>query len=294
MAECVHLVRTSSYFDGALPAGDEAEAVEHLAGCDECQALLRDAATLDAVTSQAPPRAQVQPRRRRWPLAAAAIGVAVAAAIALWLAVPHGGGEGVPELAIELPKARAIEARFTGAHLGAYRPYDPLRGDRAHEAIALATLAELERRGDAPDLIAALAATGDLARAGELAARRPDDAAAEADRAALALAAGATDDAFVHAYRAVDRAPALAAGWWNLALAARTAGLWHVSRAAFAKVADRAEPGWSDEARRQIAAIDRQIAADHIPPAQLRARAAEHQASGRAALARAELDEATR
>jgi hypothetical protein len=261
MAECTHLARTSAYFDGALPVGEEAEALVHLERCAECQAFLRDAATFDAVLSQAPARATAVPRRWRWPIAAGTVGVAAAAAVALWIALPRSPEPpGPSEVAIVLPAERALEARFTGERFGAYRPYDLLRGDRAHESITLGALAELERRGDTPDLIAALAATGDLVRARELAAKRPDDAAAEADRAALALAAAAGEDALEHAYRAVDRAPELAAGWWNLALAARMQGLPRVSRAAFARVADRAEPGWSDEARRQIAPLDREIA----------------------------------
>ncbi|HEU4734656.1 MAG TPA: zf-HC2 domain-containing protein [Kofleriaceae bacterium] len=65
MAECTHLEQTSAYFDGALPAGEEAAALAHLETCAECQAFLRDAAVLDAVLSQAPVRTQAPPRRRR-------------------------------------------------------------------------------------------------------------------------------------------------------------------------------------------------------------------------------------
>jgi hypothetical protein len=264
MAECTHLARTSAYFDGALPVADEAEAVNHLETCAECQAFLRDAATFDAVLSQAPERPAAVLRRRRWPIAVGAVAIAAAASVAVWMAVPRPPSPGRTDaVAIALPAERAIEARFTGARFGAYRPYDPLRGDRARESIALEALAELERRGDTADLIAGLAATGNLARAGELAAARPDGAAAEADRAAIALAGDAGDAASValdHAYRAVDRAPDLAVGWWNLALAARMLRLPRVSRAAFARVVAGAEPGWSEEARRQIIPIDRQIA----------------------------------
>ena len=254
MPDCVHLARTSAYFDGALPEGEEADALAHLATCRVCQALLGDAVTFDAVVSQAPRRVA----RRRWPVALAGAGLAAAAAAAVWLAVPRPPAPAAA-VAIALPPSRAIEARFTGAKLGAYRPYDPLRGDRAREPIALASLAELERRGDVSDLMAALVATGDLARARELAVRLPDSAAAESDRAALALVGDAREEAFAHAYHAIDRAPALAAGWWNLALAARAEGLPRVSRAAFAEVARRAEPGWADEARVQIAALDREL-----------------------------------
>jgi cellulose synthase operon protein C len=253
MPDCVHLARTSAYFDGAVPADEHAEVLGHLASCRACQALLGDAVTFDALLSQAPRRAA----RRRWPVALAAAGLAAAAAVAVWLAVPRPPAPA--EVAIALPPARAIEGRFTGARFAVHRPYDPLRGDRAREPIALASLAELERRGDVADLVAALAATGDLGRARELAARLPDSAAAESDRAAIALAGDAREEALAHAYHAIDRAPELAAGWWNLALAARAEGLSRVSRAAFAAVAARAEPGWADEARGQIAVLDREL-----------------------------------
>ena len=80
MAECTHLARTSAYFDGALPIGEEAEALAHLETCAECQAFLRDAATFDAVLSQAPARATASPRRWRWPVTVGAVGVAAPAA----------------------------------------------------------------------------------------------------------------------------------------------------------------------------------------------------------------------
>ncbi|HEU4734655.1 MAG TPA: hypothetical protein VFT22_42480 [Kofleriaceae bacterium] len=198
-------------------------------------------------------------------------------------------------MAIALPPARALEARFTGERFAAHRPYDPLRGDRAREPIALATLAELERRGDTADLVAALAATGDLARAGELAARQPAGPAADSDRAALALAAGDAEAALEHAHDAIDRGgrpSELSAAWWNLALAARAHGLLRVSRAAFATVAARGEPGWSDEARHQIAALDGELASPGVAATVLRGRALVHRAFGRAALARAEAAEA--
>ncbi len=252
MPDCGQLARTSAYIDGALRAVEEADALAHLERCAGCQAWLRDAVTVEAVLSQAPPRVP----RRRWPVAVAALGLAAAAGIAVWLAAARPPA---PAVAIALPPARAVEARFTGARFAPHRPYDPLRGDRAHEPIALATLAELERRGEVPDLIAALVATGDLGRARELAVRRADSPGAASDRAAIALASDASEEALVHAYHALDRAPELAAGWWNLALAARAQGLARVSRAAFTEVVARAEPGWADEARHQIAALDREL-----------------------------------
>src|SRR6185503_2890593 len=96
------------------------------------------------------------------------------------------------------------------------------------------------------DLAAALAASGDPARAAEVASKLPADAASEADRAAIALAAGDLEAAMRHGYRAIDLAPSLAAGHWNVALAARRLGLPRVARAELERVAAAGEPGWAD------------------------------------------------
>ena len=52
------------------------------------------------------------------------------------------------------------------------------------------------------------------------------------------------------------------AATWNLALATRQLRLWRVSRAAFARVAAKGEPGWAGEAAAQIVALDRELGAD--------------------------------
>lgn len=268
MADCEHLTTTLAYFDGALEPSREADAVAHLATCTTCQGALGDAVAIDAALSTAPAAAntaaaQTSSRQRsaaRWPrIALVAAGLA-AAATTLYVVWPRPHAPG--QVAIALAPERAVEARFTGERFAAHRPYGVLRGDRAVEAIPLADLAKLEQRHDTADLIAALTATGNVGRAGELAATLPAGAAAESDRAAIALAANDPERALDHAYRATASDPSLAPAWWNLGLAARGKGLARVARAAFQRVADRAEPGWSEEARVQVAALDRELAAD--------------------------------
>ena len=260
MADCEHLARTSAYFDGALDRADEAAAVEHLATCAACQALLGDAVGLDAALSGVTRGVVVPIRRRRWPVAAALTAVAAAAAVA-FMAWPRSKGEHGDVVAFELPAQRAVEARFTGPRFAGFRPRAAVRSDKQPtEAISLGTLAQLEQAGQPHDLIAALAATGDLRRAGELAAALPDDAASASDRAAVALASGDAEAALAHAQHALALDPKLAAAKWNLGLAAERLGLTYVARAAYTDLDVLHEHGWSDEAHVRRVARDAETA----------------------------------
>lgn len=260
MADLDHIARTTAYFDGALPEAEHAEVLAHLETCAACQQHLLDASTLDAVVSEAP--AAIVTRPRRWPIAAIGAAALAAAAVALWFALPHGATKKPTETVavLELPKARTTEARFTGERFAVHRPLGQMRGDQAHETISLAGLADLEKRGEVHDLVAALVATGDLPRARTLAASLPAEATSDADRSAVELASGDDEQALRFAYRAIDRDPSVAAGWWNLALAAEHARLWTVSRDAFTKVIERAEPGWADEARTHVTTLEHELA----------------------------------
>ncbi len=261
MAECEHLARTTAYFDGALPEAEQPAALEHLAGCAECQAVLGDAVVLDAVASSTPrAAATVAPvASRAWLRTVALVGGLAAAAAVAYVVWPRHGAE-APQVALELPRERAVEARFTGEQFAKHRPYGVLRGDRVVESIPLTTLAQLEKRGDRRELFAALVATGDLARAKQVAGELPHDAQGESDRAALAVATHDLEAALDHASRALELDPALAAARWNLGLAARELGLPRVSRAAFAQIATLQEPGWATEASAQVAKLDRELA----------------------------------
>lgn len=200
-----------------------------------------------------------RPPARRWPWLLAA-GMSCAAAVAAAVAIVRANDAPRAAGSIELPAERALEARFTGPRFAPYRPYRSLRGGSGSGGISLAALAQLEQRHELPDLVAALAATGNVVRATEIAGGLPYSAAAESDRAALALAAGDAEQALDHAYSAIALDPALATGWWNLGLAARQQHLIRVARNAFQQVAQRGEPGWADEARDEIAALERELA----------------------------------
>lgn len=195
--------------------------------------------------------------RRRWPWVVAVAGLAAAS---IGIVIVRARTEPLAQVAIELPSERVLEARFTGPLFAPHRPYGAHRGSRAAEAIPLTALAQLEERNQVADLIAALAASGNVGRARELAADLADTAASDSDRAAVALADGDAEQALDHAYRAIAADPTLAAGWWNLGIAARTLGLVRVAREAFQQVVARSEPGWSDEARAKIVALDGELA----------------------------------
>jgi hypothetical protein len=257
MPECPHLERTTAYYDGALALDLESEAVAHLADCAECQAVLGDAVGIDAVLAE--PRV-VAARRRRWPLAVGLVAIAAAITVFVATRTPKQATPTQVAFQLELPNERALEARFTGDRFSPHRALGVLRGDKAREAISIAAIAELEKRGETRDLVAALAASGDLARAEELAQKLPASATTEADRAAVALAANDPERALRHAYHALDLDPELAVARWNLGLAARSLGLVRVAHATFEKIASRGERGWSDEARRQTLVLAKELA----------------------------------
>lgn len=269
MASCEHLQRTAMYFDGELAPGDEREAADHIAVCVHCQAVLSDAVGLDALLSGASPAVALPAPRRRWQLGVAAAALVAAAAIAFLVLRPKPPAPEAEPVALVLPANRSLEVRFTGEQLGRHRPYEA-PATRAHEAIDVRALADLEKRGDTRDLVGALASAGELVRATEVASKLPDDPASQSDLAALALARGDAEGALDHAYRALARNPELTAATWNLALAAHQLRYWRVSRAAFGRVAARSEPGWAVEAKQRAALVDRELSrADAI--AKLRA-----------------------
>lgn len=280
MTECEHLGRTSAYFDGELADAEQADALAHLADCAECQRLLGGSVALHAATSQrtrpvdeARPRDALAERRarKRWPVVAISAGVLAAAAVLLfWLVRPKAPAE----QGLELPAERAVAVRFTGDAFAKHRPYAAMRsGSTGREAISLETLAALEKRGDQKNLIAALASSGDLARAQQIAAKLPPEATTASDLAAIAFAQRDYEAALAHAFRATDRDPKLLPAWWNLGLVAHELGLPRVAKDAFTRIAASGEPGWSAEAKTEIAGLDRAIAAEDTTDVDRRGRA---------------------
>lgn len=256
--------KVGQYFDGELAPGDEQDVLDHLADCELCQAELGDAIGIHvaATTPRVREPQQVQPavqpagdivplsvarRRGRRALYAIAAGtvLATAAVLAVVLWPRDRGSRG----RLVLAQSRSIEARFESEPFASHRPYAVMRGERAREPIGLDALAELEKRGDRAVLVAALASSGDVARARDVAAA---SAISPADRAALALVAGAPEEALA----LLEGNAATPAAMWNLALAARELGLPAVARRHFAEVVNRGESGWREEAARQVAALE--------------------------------------
>lgn len=248
MSECPWLVKSSALADGELPAAERASVQEHLATCDQCQQLLADALTLQAL---APPMQTVAvPSKRRWLYPAVAAG-ALAAASVVWLLVRPGtegsGPVAPPTVALQLNPQRSVDVMFTGPAFRAHRPYEQLRGDVRREAISLATIAELQKAARTADLFAALTVSGDVQRA----AAMPEVAAS--DRAALAIVQGDADAALEAL--AVAKEPHDVPAQWNYAIATQRLGLLRSSRAMFAQIAATTTDAWGQEARQRADAL---------------------------------------
>ncbi len=268
--------RIGPYFDGELGPAEEARFVRHLAGCEHCGAELEELMGLQAAlagrggvdagaAAAAARRAEVVAgaaagRARQWPwlVGAGAAALAAAAAVVLILGGRGGGGGGrEAPVAIALAPTRGVEVRFAAEGFAAHRPYDLVRsgsGGGARDAVSLTTLAELERRGDRAALAAALAVTGEVARARTVLGADGGGAAADGDRAAVALLDGDAEAALVLADRALA-AGAGPAARWNRALALRELGLPLAAAAELTTIARVAEPGWADEATARAAAL---------------------------------------
>lgn len=295
---------TARYFDGELEGAEEQAALEHLAGCAQCQAELGDFMGLEvalsrptAVVAEAAPAiaagstpgatATKEPtaakpaaakadgevlslermraaRARRWLAPAAITATLAAAAGAVLLVRKSGPSEETTQLA--LAATRGVEARFTSAAFARHRPYDVVRGSGGREEFSLTQLARLERTGDRAALAAAQAASGELERARAALTALPASAQRDADLAAIELLAGQPELALEAADRSLERAPALAAAQWNRALALRELGLPLTAAAAFEQVSRGGEDGWSVEAATKAAAL-RAAMADRGPGA---------------------------
>lgn len=270
MSDCI---RTTLYLDGELPADQEDAALQHLAGCSDCQTDVADWAGLYVALSRsggASTIARSLGRRSRWRFAPAFALAAAAAAIALvwlWRGRP-GEPEGADRAAvIALADTRALEPRVSAPAFDRYRAYRVDRGATGpHEIVPIDAVAELARRRDHAGLAAAHLLAGDHARATAAldaaapAAATPAAAAIDSDRAAIALTARDPAGALALADRALAAAPELTFARWNRALALHALELPLAAAAEFDLVAARNEPGWSGEARDRAAALRAPIA----------------------------------
>jgi len=256
--------RIDAFVDGELPPSEREAFAEHLAGCGECQRAMHDLMMLQAVAethAQARrPRAKVvdlaaHRQRRGWFVAAVAL-VAAAAAIALVVKRGVSGDEGGGPIAMADAPTRSMEARVAYGPADRYRPYDVARGGPvAREDVPLATLAELEKRGDAPGLAAGLIPGGDLDRASRVLRGAPASPDVDVERAVVAARMGKLDEALALLDGVLAKEPRHPQALWDRALVLRDLGRTALSAQAFDAVAELAEPGWAAEAKSRAAAL---------------------------------------
>ncbi|MBK9030327.1 MAG: CHAT domain-containing protein [Myxococcales bacterium] len=254
--------RVDEYLEGLL-AEDAADAfLDHLAVCAACQRALHadvqlrdreDALRAEVAARPTPVVAIATARRRRGALVIGGALVLAAAAAAFVVTRPARRAQpSTPALA--LAPSRGLEARLAWAPAAGYRPYDPVRSERAvGEAIDPRVIAALAERGDCAGVAATYVLSGELVRAGQQYDRCGDGADLDADRAGRAVMAGEPERALALADRALAIAPAHPVAHWNRALALRDLGLGLAAAAAFERVAV-IDPPWAEEARQRAEA----------------------------------------
>jgi hypothetical protein len=236
-------------------------AAAELESCMQLRALGHELkAAAPAGTGGERGQVRVRRRRRQFALISMVAGLAAAAAIAVLVL---GLGPRAPaeddltgRLVAALAPERQLRPRLSWPTVDRHRPYDPPRaGAKRVETISFELLAELERRRDPRALVAAQLLLGNLpAATGEL-DRAPDGSDTWSDRAALALVEGDAERAIIASAAALRQQPDHPQAQWNRALALDALGLDRSAAAAFEQLAARGEPGWSDEARAQAAAL---------------------------------------
>lgn len=249
------------FIDGELPPEEAERFRAHLAGCERCQAALHGRVQLaglaegtrDALAGEAAPVAAVL-RPARWRArAAAAVGVALAAGLAVVIAGRLPGGEPDPSLWLADRPVRAHEVRLATPAADRHRPYEVARGAEAPPAPPLPALAKLEAKEQWVAIADAYLVHGAPESARPYLDRAGDAPEALASRAAMDLMLGQPVEALHHANRALAARPDFRAASWNLALALRALGLSLAAAQQLDQVAAAGEPGWSGEAK-QLAA----------------------------------------
>lgn len=301
-----HCDSLHAYVDGELDEAERAAFESHLATCTTCIAELpRLLALLAALASAAdvirrprpdgarlavipggateppaaanpaaPPAAASPPAprpRRTWWIAGVGGALAAAAALAVFLSLPHPGpadpaGPALAALDAAIGTRRPIEPRVTVPGADRFRPLDVQRS-AAPGATAPVRLLDLEReleqagRWHAAAVVALLA--GDREHAARAFAQAPPGPEVDADRAALALLDGdraSLERALEDVDRALAARPDLPAALWNRALVLAALDMPLAAADDFDRVRSLGEPGWADDAGRRAADLRRAVA----------------------------------
>lgn len=283
--ECPDLESIAAYLDNRLSAHERARMTEHLASCEECYAVFREAAQTDmsGVVADIDASREGRPRWRGRTVAWSSAAAGLATAAAVWLVVGTGvipwrpADREMRALVAAVGTDRPIEARLTGGFAyGALR--GALRGAEPESATVSPDVriaaAQIEKDAAASRTVRTLNAlgiaslvVGDVNRgvlALEEAADVPYADAQVLTNLSAAYLARATRNnqpqdfarALTMADRAVKSDPRLAEAWFNRACALRHLSLADQERQAwqdYLKVDDRS--GWAGEARTRLKEI---------------------------------------
>ncbi|HKB09048.1 MAG TPA: zf-HC2 domain-containing protein [Vicinamibacterales bacterium] len=280
--ECPDLESIAAHLDNRLSAHERARMTEHLASCEECYAVFREAAQTDIGGVVA----ETEGSRERWmrwsgrKLAWASTAAALATAASLWLVIGTGvipwrpADRELRALVAAVGTDRPIEARLTGGFAYGELP-SPMRGGTPgapaaspEVRMAAANAEKVLAARNSPDALHTLGVAsivvGDLDRAIPMIERAvsfpPPNPRYLTDLAAAYLARAARDSrhqdlvkALAVADRAVKPDPALAEALFNRALALDQLGLVEDARGAWQEYlrAD-ADSGWAEEARQHL------------------------------------------
>ncbi|HYH99653.1 zf-HC2 domain-containing protein [Hyalangium sp.] len=233
----------------------------HVLGCASCEARLREALHLEMMAAAAyaegepeAPRAHIQPLwKRSWGRRGAGL---VALAVSLVALVYFTTRQPTADLDFSPGATRPLEARLSHPSLARHRPYVPMRsGEASAQALSLEELARREEQGDLAGVATAYLLQGAPGQAAAFLERMSPSAERANDLAVLRLQTGAPAEALVLLRGVWAVQPRDDQAMWNRALALRELGLAQEAEEAFAEVAGRGEPGWSEEAQRQAEAL---------------------------------------
>jgi hypothetical protein len=251
----------AAFVDGELSEAEARAFTEHLAGCADCQAALEDQVQASVAVRELGEakrqerRAPFQPTwaRRRLRVLALSAGVTAAAMIGILVF-----GTGRPSrqpledpLLLASADTRPLEGRLGYPGADRYRQLSTMRsGTASATGPDHRVLAQLEEQGDFHGVATAYLLAGDFARAETYLDRLPASPAVDSDRAMAALGRGEAERALQLLERALAAEPDSPRHHWNRGVVLRALSLELAAAAEFQRVADKAEPGWGEEARR--------------------------------------------
>jgi tetratricopeptide (TPR) repeat protein len=252
--------RIAAFVDGELSESEAQEFQAHLAGCEDCQAALEDqlqaslAVQAAGASRRTPRRASFRPAwahrtTRMWSAGVGMAALVLLGFLAAWWARPVSPSVGARLLAHA--STRSVEGRLGYPDMDGYRSPGTLRaGAEGSAELDVRLLARLEEQGDFHGLATAYLLAGEFERAEKALERLPPSPDVDSDRALAALGRGETGRALEALDRALKAAPEHPRAHWNRGVVLRSMSLELAAAMEFQRVADRGEPGWSDEAKR--------------------------------------------